>query len=160
MRYETLPDQSHLLVGLNIDDLDQFAHEIYTALGFAVLFLFVLAAVAGWAVTRRTVGRIESINATSRAIMASGLGKRIPLRGTHDEWDQLAHNLNVMLDRIEALMGEVKQVADNVAHDLRTPLTRMRGRLERAVIGQREADRSLSTPPWRTSTTCCACSHH
>src|SRR5262249_56894030 len=56
----------------------------------------------------------------------------IPLRGTRDEWDQLAENLNSMLDRVEALMAEVKQVSDNVAHDLRTPLTRMRGRLERA----------------------------
>ena len=64
--------------------------------------------------------------------MQSGLGQRIPLRGTQDEWDQLAGNLNQMLDRIEALMGEVKQVSDNVAHDLRTPLTRMRGRLEKA----------------------------
>ena len=103
------------------------------------MLIFVLAGVASVLVTRRTVGRIESINATSRAIMQSGLGQRIPLRGTHDEWDELAENLNLMLDRIEALMGEVKQVTDNVAHDLRTPLTRMRGRLEKAYNGQREA---------------------
>jgi signal transduction histidine kinase len=91
-------------------------------------------------VTRRTVGRIESINATSRAIMRSGLDKRIPLRGSNDEWDRVAENLNLMLDRIETLMEEVKQVSDNVAHDLRTPLTRMRGRLEKAYHGQRVAD--------------------
>jgi signal transduction histidine kinase len=91
-------------------------------------------------VTRRTVGRIEQINATSRAIMASGLDQRIPLRGSHDEWDRVAENLNQMLDRIETLMGEVKQVSDNVAHDLRTPLTRMRGRLEKAYLGARAAD--------------------
>ena len=97
--------------------------------------MFLLAAVASVSVTRRTVGRIESINATSRAIMESGLGRRIPLRGTHDEWDQLARNLNSMLERIEGLMGEVKQVTDNVAHDLRTPLMRMRGRLERHRSG-------------------------
>jgi signal transduction histidine kinase len=91
------------------------------------------------------VGRIESINAASRAIMLSGLDKRIPLRGSHDEWDRVAENLNLMLDRIETLMGEVKQVSDNVAHDLRTPLTRMRGRLEKAYHGQRlaEDDQSL-----------------
>jgi signal transduction histidine kinase len=96
-------------------------------------------------VTRRTVGRIESINATSRAIMLSGLDKRIPLRGSNDEWDRVAENLNLMLDRIETLMGEVKQVSNNVAHDLRTPLTRMRGRLEKAYHGQRigEDDQSL-----------------
>ena len=71
--------------------------------------------------------------------MLSGLDKRIPLRGSNDEWDRVAENLNLMLDRIEILMGEVKQVSDNVAHDLRTPLTRMRGRLEKAYHGQRTA---------------------
>ena len=124
------------MVGKDISDLGRFAHEIYGALAFTILFLIVLAAVASVSVTRRTVGRIESINATSRSIMESGLGRRIPLRGTQDEWDHLAQNLNSMLERIEALMVEVKQVSDNVAHDLRTPLTRMRGRLEKACIGK------------------------
>jgi signal transduction histidine kinase len=104
------------------------------------VLIFALAAMASVLVTRRTVGRIEQINATSRAIMASGLDQRIPLRGSHDEWDRVAENLNQMLDRIETLMGEVKQVSDNVAHDLRTPLTRMRGRLEKAFLGQRSAE--------------------
>jgi signal transduction histidine kinase len=130
--FVTLPDGYHLLVGKDIADLGEFAAKINTALVLGVLLIFVLAGVASLYVTRRTVGRIESINATSRSIMQSGLGKRIPLRGTRDEWDQLAQNLNLMLDRIEALMGEVKQVTDNVAHDLRTPLTRVRGRLEKA----------------------------
>jgi len=103
----------------------------------SVALMFLIAAVATILVTRRTVGRIESINATSRAIMLSGLDKRIPLRGTHDEWDRVAENLNLMLERIETLMAEVKQVSDNVAHDLRTPLTRMRGRLEKAYHSQR-----------------------
>jgi signal transduction histidine kinase len=130
--FETLPDGGHLLVGRDIGDLAAFAGKIDTALLLGILLIFVLAGVASVAVTRRTVGRIESVNATSRAIMQSGLGERIPLRGTRDEWDQLAANLNLMLDRIEVLMGEVKQVTDNVAHDLRTPLARIRGRLEKA----------------------------
>jgi signal transduction histidine kinase len=131
---EKLPDGSHLLVGRDVSDLSGFADEIYAALAIAVLLIFILAAVASISVTRRTVGRIESINATSRAIMKSGLGTRIPLHGTEDEWDHLAQNLNSMLERIEVLMAEVKQVSDNVAHDLRTPLTRMRARLEKASI--------------------------
>ena len=68
--------------------------------------------------------------------MRTGLGKRIPLRGTGDEWDGLAQNLNSMLDRIQELVESNRQVSDNVAHDLRTPLTRMRGRLERAYNRQ------------------------
>jgi signal transduction histidine kinase len=138
--WETLPDGSHLLVGKDIDDLGRFANEMYAAFAFTIIFLCVLAAVASVSVTRRTVGRIESVNAISRAIIQSGLGRRIPLRGRQDEWDHLAQNLNSMLERIEALMAEVKQVSDNVAHDLRTPLTRMRGRLEKAYIGKRAPD--------------------
>jgi signal transduction histidine kinase len=144
-RTATLPDGFHLLVGRDVDDLFQFLHQIDAALAIGVALIFVIAAVASISVTRRTVGRIESINATSRAIMETGLGQRIPLRGTQDEWDQLAQNLNSMLERIESLMAEVKQVSDNVAHDLRTPLTRVRGRLEKAsaVIRDPDFDRAL-----------------
>jgi signal transduction histidine kinase len=138
--FNTLPDGYHLLVGKDIDDLGEFAKKIETVLLCGVALIFVIAGVASVSVTRRTVGRIEAINATSQAIMQRGLGNRIPLRGTQDEWDQLAENLNSMLERIEALMAEVKQVSDNVAHDLRTPLTRMRGRLEKAYNRQHSSD--------------------
>ena len=134
---ETLPGGDRLLVGRDISDLDSFTDQIKTAVISGVALIFVLAGVASILVTRRTVGRIEAINATSRAIMLGGPDKRIPLRGTNDEWDRVAENLNLMLDRIETLMGEIRQVSDNVAHDLRTPLTRMRGRLEKACHGPR-----------------------
>ncbi len=142
---ETFPGGDRLLVGRDISELDSFTDQIKTAVISVGALLVVLAGLASILVTRRTVGRIEQINATSRAIMQSGLDKRIPLRGSHDEWDRVAENLNLMLDRIETLMGEVKQVSDNVAHDLRTPLTRMRGRLEKAYHGRRigEDDQSL-----------------
>jgi signal transduction histidine kinase len=136
----TFPSGDRLLVGRDIGHLDHFSAQIRTAVILGVVLTFVIGGFTGFLVTRRSVGRIESINATSRAIMASGLDKRIPLRGTRDEWDAVAENLNLMLDRIETLMGEVKQVSDNVAHDLRTPLTRMRGRLEKAYHAERKAD--------------------
>jgi signal transduction histidine kinase len=141
----TFPSGDRLLVGRDISDLDSFTNQIKTAVISSIALIFVIAGVASVMVTRRTVGRIESINAASQAIMLSGLDKRIPLRGSNDEWDRVAENLNLMLDRIETLMGEVKQVSNNVAHDLRTPLTRMRGRLEKAYHGQRiaEDDQSL-----------------
>ncbi len=142
---ETFPSGDRLLVGRDISDLDSFTAQIKAAAISGIALILVLAAMASVLVTRRTVGRIEQINATSRAIMQTGLDKRIPLRGTHDEWDRVAENLNLMLDRIETLMGEVKQVSDSVAHDLRTPLTRMRGRLEKAYRLERasDADQSL-----------------
>jgi signal transduction histidine kinase len=142
--FVTLPNGDHFLVGKEIDDLNEFTGEIKSALMWVGVLVFVLAGTASVLITRRTVGRIEAISSTSRAIMESGLGKRIPLRGTHDEWDQVAESLNLMLDRIETLMGEVIQVTDNVAHDLRTPLTRIRGRLEQAYHRQRDIDNDQS----------------
>jgi signal transduction histidine kinase len=136
----TFPSGDRLLVGRDINDLRGFTAAIWTAAFSAIALMFAVAIAASILVTHRTVGRIEQINATSRAIMLSGPDKRIPLRGSNDEWDRVAENLNLMLDRIETLMGEVKQVSDNVAHDLRTPLTRMRGRLEKAYHSQRSAE--------------------
>lgn len=129
---EKLPNDDHLLVAKDASELDAYIRRINISFAVGLLLILGLAAAASVLVTRRTVGRLESINATSRAIMESGLDKRIPLRGTHDEWDQVAENLNGMLDRIESLMAEVKQATDNIAHDLRTPLMRIRGRLEKA----------------------------
>jgi signal transduction histidine kinase len=138
-RWETLTNERHLIAAIEITDLRQFQRRIFYAFALASLFIVLLAGAASFIVTRRTVGRIEGINAASRAIMEGGLQERISLRGSDDEWDQLALNLNAMLDRIEFLMEEVKQVSDNVAHDLRTPLSRMRTRLESASLRSRDA---------------------
>jgi signal transduction histidine kinase len=143
--FETLPDGTRLLVGKDIADLDHVTGKINTALLLTTLLIVAVAAAASASITRRTVGRIESINATSRAIMQSGLSERIPLRGTKDEWDELATNLNSMLERIETLMAEVKQFTDNVAHELRTPITRLRGRLEKAYNSLRDGDAQKSS---------------
>jgi signal transduction histidine kinase len=83
---------------------------------------------------------VDAIKAASRAILEGDLQKRIPVHDVSDELDLLAANLNSMLDRIEFLMEEVKQVGDSIAHDLRTPLTRMRARLERASLRTRNAE--------------------
>jgi signal transduction histidine kinase len=131
--YWTLPDGDRLLIGRPREDLDGFTHALAVALGWAIGLLILLAAAAGISTSRRSVSRIETINATSRRIMQAGLGQRIPKRGTGDEWDELSDNLNSMLDRIEELVAAHREVSDNIAHDLRTPLTRMRGRLERAA---------------------------
>jgi signal transduction histidine kinase len=134
--YQILPDGHHLLLGRDTADLDRFGGRVTIGLASAAFLFLVLAAAAGISTSRRSVARIEAINMTSREIMRSGPGERIPLRGTGDEWDGLAENLNSMLDRIEELVETNRQVSDNVAHDLRTPLTRMRGRLERALNQQ------------------------
>jgi signal transduction histidine kinase len=131
--YWTLSGGDRILVGRRSEDLDGFVRALASALAWAIGLLILLAAAAGISTSRRSVSRIETINATSRRIMQAGLGQRIPKRGTGDEWDELADNLNSMLDRIEELVAAHREVSDNIAHDLRTPLTRMRGRLERAA---------------------------
>ena len=142
--YTRLPDGSRLLLGRSLAELDAFRGRITAALITAATLFLILAAAAGISTSRRSVARIEAINTTSRQIMGSGLGERIPLRGTRDEWDGLAANLNSMRDRIQELAEWNRQVSDNIAHDLRTPLTRLRGRLEKAcsqepnLLGYRE----------------------
>ena len=131
--YWRLANGDRLLVSRQVDDLHGFVGSIAVAIAWAIGLLIVLAAAAGISTSRRSVARIEAINATSRRIMQAGLGQRIPKRGSGDEWDGLADNLNSMLDRIEELVAAHREVSDNIAHDLRTPLTRMRGRLERAA---------------------------
>ena len=89
-----------------------------------------LALFGGILMSSSVTRRVDAINRTSREIMAGRLQRRMPVRGINDEFDQLADNLNAMLDRIDSLIDSVRAVTDNIAHDLRTPLTRLRGRLE------------------------------
>ena len=87
---------------------------------------------------------------TTRKIMEGDLTGRLPIAGTGDELDRLASNLNDMLERIEALMHGLKEVSDNIAHDLKTPLTRLRNRCEAAL---RLAARQIPSSFWRSKTT-------
>src|SRR4029077_6587931 len=88
---------------------------------------------AGPAVSRSVLRRIETITDASRTIMAGDLSKRIPLNGSGDELDRLSESLNGMLTRIEELIGALREVSDNIAHDLKTPLNRLRNRAEAAL---------------------------
>jgi signal transduction histidine kinase len=119
-----------LLVGRDTRELKATQELIVRALLWGVAMTLLLALVGGIAMSRSSLRRIERINQTSREIMAGDLGRRIPIDGRSDDFDQLAGNLNAMLDEIERLMEGIRHVSDNVAHDLRTPLTRLRNRLE------------------------------
>ena len=120
----------HLLVGRDVRDLDATRALILDALAWGLGLTAALALFGGWLMSAGVVRRLDAINQTSREIMAGDLSRRIPMDGTGDDFDQLAKNLNRMLERIEALMQGVRQVSDNIAHDLRTPLTRLRTKLE------------------------------
>ena len=120
----------HLLVGRDIRELVRTEALIRRGIIWGLGLSVALGLLGGLLMSRRMNQRIEVINKASRDIMAGDLSRRIPERGTGDEFDELSGQLNSMLDRIEDLMQGVRHVADNVAHDLRTPLTRMRTRLE------------------------------
>jgi signal transduction histidine kinase len=94
--------------------------------------MVLLAFTGGLLLSRRTVRKIERINQTARSIISGDLSRRIPVTNRNDDFDQLADNLNQMLDRIQTLMEDIRRVSDNIAHDLRTPLTRLRQHLEEA----------------------------
>jgi signal transduction histidine kinase len=94
--------------------------------------LTILPGIAGWhLLRRRPLQRIRAIQASAEAIVTGDLARRLPVSDRRDELDMLADIVNAMLDRIERLMNEVKGVCDNIAHDLRTPLTRLRAQLYR-----------------------------
>ncbi len=128
-------NQFHLLVGRNVDDQSEFQDVIGTAMVWGVALAVGLGMVGGVVMSRSIARRLERINRTAREVMAGDLDRRVPTRGANDEFDRLADSLNRMLDQIQYLMESVRQVSDNVAHDLRTPLTRLRWRLERLAAG-------------------------
>jgi signal transduction histidine kinase len=131
-----------LLVGREIEDRLQIQSLIKQAIGWGLALTLMLGLAGGFAMSRGMLGRVDEINQTTRRIMAGDLGQRIALSGTRDEFDQLAANLNAMLDQIERLLQGMRQVTDNVAHDLRTPLNRLRTRIEVALMG--DPDRAQS----------------
>ena len=89
--------------------------------------LFVLAAVVGWFMARRALAGVERVTRTARRISAGSLEERVPVNRRVDEIDQLAITFNQMLDRIQKLVTEIREMSDNIAHDLKGPITRLRG---------------------------------
>jgi len=122
-----------LLVGRDLEERGRMREIITAAARGSVALVVVLGLAGGFFVTRRVLRRFDAMTATTQRIMAGDLSERLPVAGTGDELDRLASNLNDMLDRIEALMLGLKEVSDNIAHDLKTPLTRLRNRCEAAL---------------------------
>ena len=122
-----------LVVGRDVVERRGFTAIVLQGFLYAVLGILVFSVLAGVLTSRRVLRRIDAINATSAKIMSGNLSERIPVTRANDEFDTLATSLNAMLDRIEGLMQGLKEVTDNVAHDLKTPLTRLRTKAESAL---------------------------
>jgi signal transduction histidine kinase len=125
-----LQNKYYLLVGQDIHQLQKIQSLIRDAMFWGVLMTLVLALVGGLMMSKTMMRRIEAINDTCHRIMDGDLSQRIDCLGGNDDFDKLVHTLNRMLEQIEQLMHGVKQVSDNIAHDLRTPLSHLLRNLE------------------------------
>jgi signal transduction histidine kinase len=133
VRILQLPGGFRLLVGHGLEERDRLRDIVVAAGRWSLAVVIVLGVAGGLFVTRRVLKRVDAMTETTRKIMDGDLTGRLPIAGTGDELDRLADNLNSMLERIEALMRGLKEVSDNIAHDLKTPLTRLRNRCEEAL---------------------------
>jgi signal transduction histidine kinase len=122
-----------LLVGRDLEERRRLFGIVAKAAQWSLLVVIVLGIGGGIFVARRVLRRIDAMTGTTQRIMAGDLSGRLPVGRSGDELDRLAENLNAMLERIETLMTGLKEVSDNIAHDLKTPLTRLRNRAEEAL---------------------------
>jgi signal transduction histidine kinase len=125
-----LSDGGYLLLGQDAFALDEVRELIARAFGVGGMATLTVALAGGFLVSRRLLRRLAVVGQASQEIMRGDLSRRLPARGTGDEFDQLIVGFNALLDRISTLMETMRQVTNDIAHDLRTPLTRMRTRLE------------------------------
>ena len=139
VRVYRLPPGFLLLVGHDLSDRGRIEKVMVRALAISLIFFAVLAALGALFVARRVLKRIDDMNTSAHGIMAGDLTRRLPVSGSGDEIDRLAEGLNEMLARISDLMQGLREVSDNIAHDLRTPLTRLRNHAEAALAFEGDA---------------------
>lgn len=135
-RVVDLPGGFRVLVGRDLEERRRLFSIVVSAARWSFVFVIGLGLAGGVYAARRVLRRIDAMTGTTRRIMAGDLSERLPIGRSGDELDRLAGSLNAMLERIEALMRGVKEVSDNIAHDLKTPLTRLRNRCEQALAAR------------------------
>ncbi len=132
----------NLLVARDVHERYETQRLLTTTLPWSVGLMLLLGLAGGALMSRNLLTRLDSINNTSHEIMEGDLSRRVPVTGSGDEFDTLATNLNGMLERIERLMRGLREVTDSVAHDLRTPLNRLRNKLEGTLMRMSESPQS------------------
>ena len=130
-----------LLVGRDIRELTAIRQVLRRASFYGITLTLALALIGGVLLAVSAERRLAEINRTTRQIMAGDLSRRAPLKGSDDEHDELAQNINAMLDQIENLLEGMRHVGDSVAHDLRGPITRLRNRLETVAAAEQPEPR-------------------
>lgn len=136
-----LPGDLHLIVARDIESQEALKRLLRRAFILGYAFIILIGTAGAVIVSRRMLRRVDAATNTARAIMQGNLAERIPITGRNDEFDRLSQSLNAMLDRIQDLMAGLKNVSDNIAHDLKTPLHRLRTRAERALQSSRSPEK-------------------
>lgn len=134
----SIPNGMRVLIGRDLSEPELFRDIMRRALVLALGIMAVGAFLIWYFVGRRALLRLKQVSSSSQRIMAGDLGERLPVSGSGDEFDRLSINLNAMLGRIEELNDGLKHVSDNIAHDLKTPLTRLRNKAEATLSGQKD----------------------
>lgn len=135
-----LPGGFRLIVGRDMGEMQRLPGIVLRAAGYSIILLIALGVISWLFITRRVLRRIDAVGATGQQIMEGDFSKRLPLTGSGDEFDRLSESLNAMLARIEALVTGLKNVSDNIAHDLKTPISRMRNRVDMALRTDGDGD--------------------
>lgn len=136
-----LVGDNYLFVGWSTHQLHEMEEFIAVSFIWGSIAAIAVALAGGAFMSGRLVRKIESVSATSRNIIQGDLTQRVPIAHAGDEFDRLSLSVNAMLDRIETLMGDLRQVTTDIAHDLRTPLTRLGQRLE--IAARSDADEQV-----------------
>lgn len=134
----SIPNGIRVLIGRDLSEPELFRDIMRRALVLALGIMAVGAFLIWYFVGRRALLRLKQVSSSSQRIMAGDLGERLPVSGSGDEFDRLSINLNAMLGRIEELNDGLKHVSDNIAHDLKTPLTRLRNKAEATLSGDKD----------------------
>ena len=129
----TLPGGLRLLVGRDIGDAERFRHIVGRASTYSLMVMVFTGLLLWFLVGRRALKHIDSVSKSSQRIIDGDLSQRLPLSGSGDEFDRLSNSLNALIERVEKLNTGVSVISDSIAHDLKTPLTRLRNRAEAAL---------------------------
>ncbi len=134
----TLEDGAKILVARRIPQADELQVFILTEVGIVLLISIILALFLGWRLGTKMLRRLDKINKVLKGVAKKDLSQRIVTKGHQDEFDELISHVNEMLARIESLFNGIQEVTDNVAHDLRQPLSRLRNRIEVTLLEARD----------------------
>ena len=135
-----LPGGFRLLVGRDLEDREALRGMMLRALLTSLGWLVLIGTAGGIFVAMRVLRRVDAMSASAQTIMSGDLSQRLPRTGSGDELDRLATSLNAMLERIGELMKGLQEVSDNIAHDLKTPLTRLRNGVDEALRTAQSSD--------------------